>query len=104
MMPENINPDFDNRSRVIQPQTQIFRSSFRAPISSEQLNLFTNSVVEDLDYLHAEFDAVHDDFTAKLKDLYQNGGIEVSVDIILKTLHDYAAELQYIREEIENLK
>ena len=103
-MYEQLDPDFDARSKIIQPQTQVRRAAFRSPISSEDLNYFQISVVEDLDYLYAKFESIEANLAAKLKDIYQDGGIQFSVDIILETLYDYGTKLRYIREELENLR
>ena len=103
-MSEYLNPDFDSRNKIIQPQTQVYRASYRSPISSKVLNLSTNSIVEDLNYLYSKFDSIHNEFNLKLEDLYKDGGIQISTGIILKTIYDYGTELQCIREEIENLR
>jgi hypothetical protein len=99
-----INPDFEQREKFIQPQTQRSRAPYRSPISSVSLNLSYNSVVEDIDYLYARLEAIDLDFKDRFQKLYNDGGIEFEAGIVLEAIYQYSLNLKYLRQEIENLR
>lgn len=103
-MPDYIDPDFDQRNEFVQPQARVFRAPYRSPLDSEDLNLHHNSVARDIEYLYDRLAAIDAEIKTKFELLYELGAIGFSDDATLKTIPEYAFDLKYIRQEIENLK
>jgi hypothetical protein len=67
------------------------------------MNLFRNSVVEDVNYLYDKLDSIGNDFKSRLDEIYLDDSIQISEDTVITKLFAYANELRYLREEISNL-
>lgn len=100
----NVNPDFSERNKFIQPQAKVCRASYRSPIDSEALNLSYNSIYEDILYLYGAYENAAQEAAERLSEIYEEGKPNFSDGNNLGAMIDYANDLRAIRQEIEDIK
>ena len=98
-----LDPDFDKREVFIQPQTRRHRSAYRSPISSEDMNLYHQDAVSDINYLYTKLDAIQAEWQTRVDEFVYLGQYEYQTGETLLSLREYLNELKIIRQEIEGM-
>lgn len=98
-----INPDFEARYKLIQPETRRVRSAYRSPIRSANLNLFQNSLVNDINSLYNEIDSIKTKIDDRFDKIYEEGA-DLTNSESINSIRYYLEELTRIRTRINNLK
>ena len=97
-----LNPNFESRYRLVQPETSRPRIPYRSPISSEANALFMNATVNDITNLYLSISSIKNDIDEKFDQLF-NSGFLINGSEHVNSIEESSTEILKLKSRIQTL-